>query len=307
MKVETFRLQARPPFRLDLTVWALRRQPHNTIDRWDGAIFRRVLVVDGDALAVAARQVGAHDRPRLMVELTGERITLGSRRRAAAALRLMLGLDLDLAGFYALARRDRRLGPLAGRFLGMKPPRFPSLFEALVSAISCQQISLNVGIHLLSRLAELCGRGAPSGGALAHAFPEPEDVARLEPRTLRSLGYSLSKARALIETARAFACGSLDPGRIARLDDQAAVQALRELRGVGQWTAEYALLRGLGRTSIFPATDSGAARGLTRLLGLRQPLATARAALVARRFSPYAGLVYFHLLLDRLAEKGHLT
>jgi DNA-3-methyladenine glycosylase II len=82
---------------------------------------------------------------------------------------------------------------------------------------------------------------------------------------------------------------------------------LVELRGVGRWSAEYVLLRGLGRTHVFPGDDVGARKNLQRWLRLTEPLDYQG---VQRALSPwhrYAGLVYFHLLLDRLATAGDLV
>jgi 3-methyladenine DNA glycosylase/8-oxoguanine DNA glycosylase len=78
-------------------------------------------------------------------------------RTLAAALTRLLGPDIDLGRFYRLAEADPLLRPLADRFRGLKPPRFPSLFECLVNAFACQQLSLTVGIRLLNRLAETHG------------------------------------------------------------------------------------------------------------------------------------------------------
>ena len=79
------------------------------------------------------------------------------------------------------------------------------------------------------------------------------------------------------------------------------------MRGIGRWSAEYALLRGYGRLDRFPGDDVGAWNGLRRWLGLRARLDYARAQRATRRFGPYAGFVYFHLLLQRLADEGHLA
>ena len=54
-----FPVRAVPPFRLDLTVWALRRRPRNLVDRWDGVTYRRVVVVNGRPMEIAVRQTGA--------------------------------------------------------------------------------------------------------------------------------------------------------------------------------------------------------------------------------------------------------
>jgi DNA-3-methyladenine glycosylase II len=90
------------------------------------------------------------------------------------------------------------------------------------------------------------------------------------------------------------------------LPDAEAVERLRELRGVGRWTAEYVLLRGLGRTHIFPGDDVGARNNLRRWLHLSKSLDYQGVRRIMSRWNGCAGLVYFHLLLDRLEEAGHL-
>ena len=76
---------------------------------------------------------------------------------------------------------------------------------------------------------------------------------------------------------------------------------------MGRWTAEYVLLRGLGRTHVFPGDDVGARNNLQRWLQLAKPLDYQGVQRVLSRWDGYAGLVYFHLLLDRLAEAGHIN
>lgn len=85
------------------------------------------------------------------------------------------------------------------------------------------------------------------------------------------------------------------------LDNHAAVERLLELRGIGRWSAEYALLRGLGRLDVYPGDDVGARNNLRRWLGLCKPLDYEGVRRITNRWQPYAGLVYFHMLLDRLA------
>jgi DNA-3-methyladenine glycosylase II len=213
---------------------------------------------------------------------------------------------LSLDGFYAMAERDPRLRPLARRFKGFKPPRYPSLFEALVNAISCQQITLTLGIHLLNRIAEKWGARTDSTGDTLYALPQPAVLRRVRAQSLRGIGLSSSKAAALVEAARAFDTGALAEERVASLEDAQAVESLTQVRGIGRWTAEYALLRGLGRLNVFPSADSGALNNLRRLLGLKTSLDAAQGRRILERWSPYAGLVYFHLLLKGLADAGHL-
>jgi len=295
----SFVLHPIAPFRLDLTAWALRRRANNEIDRWDGRTYSRTIVVGDRAVDLAVAQVGSASRPALRVVARGA-AGRAVRAAATAAVSRALGLDIDLAGFYGMARHDARLAPLVDRFRGLKPPRFPTVFEAVVNGIACQQLSLTVGIILLGRLSRLCGLRSASG---AHAFPRPQDVAALRSAQLRALGFSRNKVRALQELAGAVEAG-FDLEALADLDDDAVVEQLVALRGIGRWTAEYVLLRGLGRLAMFPGDDVGARTNLARWMKLRTPLDYDRVRQLARRWQPYSGFLYFHLLLQSLDEAG---
>lgn len=255
---DSFELEPVSPFRLDLTVWTLRRRPDNVVDRWDGTTYRRVLPMPTGPVEVAVTQTAPLEAARLRVAVAGRPPRTAVRGAVTSALERLLGLRTDLTEFYQLAAHDRRLGPLARRFRGMKPPRFATVFECAVNAITCQQVTLTLGVSLLNRLAVAYGQAFGEGDEAVHAFPRPADLAGLSPAGLRQLGFSRQKGRAMTELARAVAGGHLDLEGLAALPDAEAVERLRQLRGVGRWTAEYVLLRSLGRTHIFPGDDVGA-------------------------------------------------
>ena len=169
-----------------------------------------------------------------------------------------------------------------------------------------QQVTRTLGIRLLNRLTLNYGAAVREGDVTVHAFPRPEDLARLCPADLRQLGFSQQKGRAMIELAQSITEGVLDLEGLAELPDEEAVKRLRGLRGVGLWTAEYVLLRGLGRTHVFPGDVVGARNNLHRWLHLAVPLDDAAVRRTLDRWHPYGGLIYFHLLLDRFAEAGFL-
>ena len=294
------------PFRLDLTVWALRRRPANTIDCWDGSTYRRVLTIESRPVEISIQQHGQQNRAVLEVKLTSQCLTWRTQVLAKSLLERMLGLRQDLAPFYKLAKRDPRLAPLVEEFRGLKPPRFPTVFEAVVNGIACQQLSLLVGILLLSRLVCKCGRGVENQDDPLRAFPDPIDLAGVRSRSLRTLGFSGHKAEFLLKLSSAICDRSLDLEQLAHLDNAAAVDSLRGLRGVGRWTAEYVLLRGLGRLDIFPGDDVGARNNLARFLGLRKPLDYQGVRRAVAGWQPYAGFIYFHFLLARIREAGWL-
>jgi len=296
-----------PPFRLDLTVWALRRRARNAIDRWDGTTYRRIVVLGRRPTEVAVRQKDRSTGPRLIVTVTPPFRTQLDRQYLRSTIDRLLGVSVDLARWYRAAERDPHLRTLAHRFRGLKPPRFPTLFETLVNAIACQQLSLIVGLELLNRLAVACDvKRRTSDGNQLYAFPAPRDLARLSSGAYRAIGFSRQKARALRTLALGVEGREIDLDRLTSVDDVEASAKLRQLRGVGRWTAEYVLLRGLGRLHVFPGDDVGAQKSLARWLGRSWPLDYAGVQRATQAWRPYAGLVYFHLLLEGLSRSGDL-
>jgi DNA-3-methyladenine glycosylase II len=306
MKQVIFALTPLAPFRLDLTVWALRRRPHNAVDLWDGHTYRRALLQHGQPILVEVVQQGSSDAPQLLATATSVSDVAPEQASVAEALRRLLGLDIDLTGFYAFAAADTQLGPLAARFRGFKPPRYATLFEALLNGVACQQVTLNLGVQLLNRLAEIYGVGLTGQNLPLYALPQPAALAEQSPEALRGLGFSRQKAQTMLELARAQLEGRLSIDDLDRLDNEAAVSYLRQFRGIGRWTAEYALLRGLGRLNVFPSGDSGARNSLRRWLDLDAGLDYEGVARAIDPWQAYAGLIYLHLLLKGLAEAEHL-
>jgi DNA-3-methyladenine glycosylase II len=305
----SYQLQIEPhgPFRLDLTAWALRRDARNAVDRWGTARYERVVSLDGGPVGLSVTQVAGPDAPRLSALLAGRPIDQAAEARARGALNRLLGLTVDLSPFAAMAAADPLLGPLAARMRGLKPPRFPTVFEALVNGVACQQLSLAVGIQLLNRLAADRGKAISDGPNGPHAFPDPEALASLDIDDLKRHGFSSTKARAIIEIAQAVVGDRLDLEALQRLEDGKAIERLTSVRGIGRWTAEYVLLRGLGRLHIFPGDDVGAHNKLRHLFRIDTPLDYEAVHRLVARWHPYAGVVYFHLLLHSLSQAGFVN
>jgi DNA-3-methyladenine glycosylase II len=300
----SFLIEPSAPFRLDLTSWALRRRPHNEVDLWDGRVYRRALPIGEGAMAVAVTQDGSPEAPRLQVMLRGEMIDRVAVAQARQALTRLLGLEVDLSGFATAAASDPPLAALVARMRGLKPPRFATLFEGLVNGVACQQLSLDVGVHLLNRLTVAYGRPVDAAGSDLHAFPEPSALATVDPANLKLLGFSRAKARTIVTTARKIVDGDLDLVTLEGAEDAEVLERLTALHGIGRWTAQYVMLRGLGRLEVFPGDDVGARNKLKTFFGLDGEFDYERVETVVSRWAPYAGLVYFHLLLDSLSRVG---
>ncbi len=305
----TFTLAPRPPFRLDMTVWALRRRAHNIVDRFDEGVWRRILMIGRSPVAVAVRQTRRGSRPEIEVLVRAAR-PQAVKAEVAAIVTRMLGLERDLSDFYRLVRGDARIRELADRLRGMKPVRYATVFEAFANAVVCQLVSLSAGMHVLNRLTEACGIPGEVDGATApmRSFPPASAVARLKPEALRALGLSRQKGEYLIGLARlAIDRKDRDFASIEALGDDDAVARLSTIRGVGRWTAEYVMLRGFGRINIFPGDDVGGRNKLFEWLGEDGEPTYDGVRRMLERWHRYAGLIYLHLIVNGIADDGYFA
>ncbi len=302
---ERFTLPAVAPFRLDLIVWALRRRENNIIDRWDGRHYVRIFPAGHEAMKWTVTQGDAPGGAAVEVLLQSRHeIAPQAREDAQKLAEEMLGLGVNLRPFYDLVVEDGVIGPLVRQFMGVKPPRYPTLFEALINSIASQQVTLNLGILLLDRLAEKFGAVFVDQGDPLYAFPRPADLADVPEDEIKKLGFSRQKVRAIREIAGSIVSQRLDLARLDGMTDPEAIEFLRSLRGIGRWSAEYVLLRGLRRLETFPGDDIGAQNNLRRIFQLDHKPTYDEIKQLTRRWHPYEGLVYFHLLLDKLSQKG---
>ena len=198
-------------------------------------------------------------------------------------VRKLLGLDIELEPFYAFAQGDPVLASAAERFLGYRPPLAPDPFEALVSSITAQQVSLHAAFAVRSRLIERFGEPAEH----AVAFPTRERVASATEDELTALGFSRRKAEYVLGVARA----ELDFGALEELPDEEVKIRLTALRGLGEWSADWFLARYLGRPQAWPAGDLGLRKAV---LAFYPEVTDVRAAGV--RFHPFQNLSAHYLL-----------
>ncbi len=284
------------PYRLDLTVAVLRRFSTNIVDvvAPDGT-YARVLAGSHTPVLVTVRQF---EPAALVVEANGEP---GDDERAFALAHRMLGVDRTTAGFDAGARRIPWLRALARRMRGVKPPRYPTLWEACVNAIVFQQISLLAASSILRRTIVALGSPREYAGLALHAFPTIDTVAGAPDASLREAGLSAGKVATLRRIAESLGSGALDEAMLEERPSPAAAALLCTIKGIGPWTAAVILLRGLGRLDVFPANDSGVARGLAALAGADVEVAPALETLGSER-----GMLYYHLLLARLEARGEI-
>ncbi|MCS3903605.1 DNA-3-methyladenine glycosylase II [Methylohalomonas lacus] len=191
------------------------------------------------------------------------------------ATQYLATLDDDWAGLI------EAVGPCR---LKPHPEREP--YAALVRAVTFQQLHGRAAEAILNRLLEL-GNGH---------IPEPDELLALDFDSLRACGFSARKIETLRGVAGAVQSGQVPTRRQAkRLDDEALIQRLISLKGIGRWTVEMLLIFTLERRDILPVDDLGVRDGYRRLKRLETPLTPARLRQVGSAWSPYRSVATWYL------------
>jgi len=198
--------------------------------------------------------------------------------------RQLLGAEFDLDAFYAFAATEPVLAELVPRLAGFRPPLAPEPFESLVTSITAQQVSLHSAFAIRNRLLERFGER----GEHAIRFPAPAELANASEAELVGLGFSRRKAEYVLGLARA----ELDYETLRTLPDEQVKARLTELRGLGEWTADWFLARHLARPRAWPAGDLG----LRRAVAAFYPELAGDVRAAGERFDPFQNLTAHYLL-----------
>lgn len=203
-----------------------------------------------------------------------------------------LGLVADPSRFEARVSALPEMAPLLEGQRGLRVPLIADPFDALVWAITGQQITLGLAFLLRRRL--IARTSAEVGDGL-YAPPAAPAIARLEPDDLVALGFSRAKASYLIGAARAVVDGTLPLRDLSRSPATRIERTLRSIRGIGPWSAQYVLMRSYGFQDCVPVGDVGLTASLQRFFALAARPGKDETLALMRRFSPYRSLATFHL------------
>ena len=199
---------------------------------------------------------------------------------------------------HAAMAADPDLAPLLERFGALRIVRAPDLYEALLVAVIGQQVSVQAAQSVRRRLMRslgTCLAGSAPGGEDHYLYPTPRQLLAAGEAALREQGVSRQKSAYLLEIADRAAAGDLDRAAFAALSDEDAIGRLCEIKGVGRWTAEIVLMRGLGRSDVFAAGDLGLQVAVQEMLGLRERPSEKRLRKIAERWRGWRSYAAFYL------------
>lgn len=170
----------------------------------------------------------------------------------------------------------------------LRVARDQGLFEALSKAIVYQQLSGKAAATIFGRFRDLFD--GPN--------PEPDELVDIPFETLRGAGLSNNKALAVRDLAEKMLSGSLaSPRRMARMDDDAVIDNLCQVRGIGPWTAQMYLIFNLGRPDVMPSTDLGIQKGVAYVYGCDSLPSPQQVLDLTEHLAPYRSAASWYLWL----------
>lgn len=181
-------------------------------------------------------------------------------------------LDNDIAPFYEMASSDKLLRPLVQRFYGYRIIGQPDLFESLVWAVLGQQINLQFAYTLKQRFVEKFGERLRWQDRDYFLFPAARLVSSLNDEVLLPLQFSRQKSKYVVNIAKAFEAGEVSKDKLLGKSLEEAKVELMKIKGVGNWTANYALMKTFRYKDAFPLEDAGVHNAIKNLKGMdRKP------------------------------------
>ena len=260
-----YRLVTPHEFSFALACSFLQRSPRELLHRVaDETIYKALRVADRKILLAIT-----HKNSELIIDFLQHHPSEREKEDVIKYICEWLDLETDLKPFYKMVESDKLLGPLIKKYFGYRIVGQPDLFESLVWAVLGQQINLGFAYTLKQRFVEQFGEVIKHEGETYFLFPTCEVVATLTTESLLALQFSKQKATYTIGLAQAFASGEITKASLQHLSLQQGKEKLMKIKGIGNWTANYALMKTFRYPDAFPLEDVGIHNAIKNLKGMK--------------------------------------
>jgi DNA-3-methyladenine glycosylase II len=231
----------------------LERSPRELLHRIENGSVIKVLRIDDEKVLFRIKP----GKQKLILEFLNGEPSKEAKEFVKKYVMEWFDLETDLKPFYAMASSDRLLKDLIPKYYGYRIIGQPDLFESLVWAVLGQQINLQFAYTLKQRFVEQYGERLFWKEQSYFLFPEAKLVAGLNNEHLLPLQFSRQKSLYTIIIADAFASGEVSKEKLRGLSLTEAKEHLMKIKGVGNWTANYALMKTFRYPDAFPLEDAG--------------------------------------------------
>jgi DNA-3-methyladenine glycosylase II len=300
---EKLRLKAVPPFDFELSA-RIFSGGDARIRKYENGRFWQVIRVDGKLILTVIESSGTVDKPELLAELrSDEKILENDKTKAEQLIRKLFNLDFDLEPFYREARKDKIMANVIQRQRGLKSPTTATVFEALIDSVIEQQISLRVASSLENRLIVAFADTLCLGEKDYYAYPTPRKLASASAKRLRGCGPSLKKAQYIRDISKLITDDKLDLEKFKAYHQARRIVAeLDGIMGIGVWTAELTMVRGMQRLDTMPADDMGLRRVISHYYCNDEKISPNQAREIAEKWRKWKGLAAYYLIVADIAD-----
>jgi DNA-3-methyladenine glycosylase II len=253
IQMKSLRIPPPQEFSYGLALTFLKRSPRELLHKVIDDRIEKAIRINGAVIVFSIR----YDKDELLVEFLNTKVTVAQATEVVKYIREWLDLDTDLKPFYAMCQKDKLLKGLVKNFYGYRIVGQPDLFESIVWAVLGQQINVQFAYTLKQKFVERYGEALTVKEETYYLFPAAAVVAQLTEEQLLALQFSRQKAAYTINIAKAFADGIVSKEKLVGLSLKEAKDLLMEIKGIGNWTANYALMKTFRHADAFPLEDAG--------------------------------------------------
>jgi DNA-3-methyladenine glycosylase II len=294
------KIEPEPPFNFELTA-EIFYNGDPEIQKYEDNSFWQLIQLKNRLLLITLRSTCTVDKPELLVNIKPDD-GLNNRdiHQISKIVTSIFNLDFNLLNFYNDMKNDGVMSQLIVKLKGLNSPTTTTFFEAIVSSIIEQQISLKAARSIENRMIKDFGNRLEIDNKTYYIFPTPKTLSNLDKNDLRTSGLSFRKAEYVIGLSKDIVENKLDLDGLKKLETPEIIQKLITIRGIGYWTAELAVIRGIHRMVALPAEDIGLRRLVSHYYNDDKPVTVDELLDIAKGWGRWSGLAAFYLVVADL-------
>jgi DNA-3-methyladenine glycosylase II len=271
------------------------------IQRYENGSYWQLIWLNNKLILITVRSIGSVHKPMLSVSLNPDKnLKKDDVLLAMHSVKSIFNLDLKLNNFYHDIEKDKIISVLTKKLIGLNSPTTSTFFEAIVSSIIEQQISLKAARSIENRMIKTFGDMLKLDGNVYYAFPTPKTLSKLKREDLRGSGLSYRKAEYVIGLSKCIDEEKIDLDELKNKNTSEIIKELIKIRGIGFWTAELAVIRGLHRLVALPADDIGLRRIVSHYYTNNKPISSDELRIIGKAWGKWSGLAAYYLVVADL-------
>ena len=248
----------------------------------------KAISIDGQTVVFQLTSIGTTEKPELEYSLfSAKPFSQAMENAVVERITFFLSLKDDLQPFYRLGRADPDFAPIIEHLYGYHQVKFLTPFENACWAVLTQRNPMKIAQQTKQALVEKYGSSLEVSGSVYWAFPEPMQIAVVDESELLKLIRNDRRTEYLVAVARAFS--EADEEFLKTASDEAVEAWLRNIKGIGEWSATFIMVRGLGRMERIPLTEARLFEAASRVYGHGEELSRVDLMRLADKYGPWQG------------------